>query len=244
MPLRLCLNCGAALDAAYCARCGQADVDPAAPTLRVMRDAVSEAVDVDGRALRTMRAIASPGRLTLEFLRGRRMPYVGPLKLFVIAGALLSTTWVLTRGVDARFYGYTLDASAGAYIDTVVRGLLASSMTIAVVTWLLSRGRRRFLDEAVFALHVVAALSVWTVAVLWVGTAWKLVWGAVTRVPPSVPSLVYLLFVPAAAAGVVYLMVAIRRVFQVAWWVAALRAVIIAIVGAVVVMTMIVRSGG
>lgn len=209
-----------------------------------MRDAMSEAVDVDGRALRTVRAIASPGRLTMEFLRGRRMPYVGPLKLFVIAGALLSTTWILTRDVDARFYGYTLDGSPSAYIDTVVRGLLLSSVTIAVVSWLLSLGRRRFLDEAVFALHVVAALSVWTVAILWTGTAWKLAWGVVTRVPPSMPSLIYLLFLPAAVAGLAYIIIAMRRVFQVAWWVAVLHTLIVASVGVAVVMAMIVRSGG
>lgn len=242
LNLRTCLNCGAALDAAYCSACGQGDVDPAAPTWHVVRDAISEAVDVDGRALRTARAIASPGRLTIEFLRGRRMPYVGPLKLFVIAGALLSTTWILTRDVDARFYGYTLGSSAGAYIDAVVRGLLAGSMTIAIVTWLLSRGRRRFLDEAVFALHVIAALAGWSAAVIWIGTAWKLGWGTVTRVPPSVPSLIYLVFLPAAVAGLAYVIVAMRRVFLVAWWVAVLHTLIVATVGVAIVMTMIVRS--
>lgn len=242
LTLRACLSCGGALEGAYCARCGQADVDPAAPTWHVVRDAVSEAVDVDGRALRTARAITSPGYLTMEFLRGRRMPYVGPLKLFVVSGALLSTTWLLTRDVDARFYGYAVASSPGAYIDSVVRGLLLSSVTIAFVGWLLSRGRRRFLDEAVFALHVIAALSAWTVVVIWFGTAWKLAWGTVTGVPASVPSLIFLLFLPAAVAALVYVVVATRRAFQVAWWVAVLRTLIVAAVAVAVVMAMIVRS--
>src|SRR3954447_25273586 len=81
-----CLNCGAPLGAEYCAACGQRAVDPDAPTWHVLKEAVSDATDFDGRAIRTLRALVSPGLLTLEFLRGRRAPYLGPLKLFLLAG--------------------------------------------------------------------------------------------------------------------------------------------------------------
>jgi hypothetical protein len=237
-----CLNCGEAMVGAYCAACGQPQVDLTATTWHVLRDAVSDATDVDGRAMRTARAIGSPGRLTIEFLRGRRAPYIGPLKLFVAAGAILSTTWVVTRGVDARYYGFTPDASAGAYIDNVVRGLLAAGVTVAVASWLLSRGRRRFLDEAVFALHVVAALALGTAAVIWIGTGWKLAWVSAHRVPPWLPSLVYLVFLPAAAASLAYGAAATLRVYGVAWWVAGLRAVALAAIGLAVIMGAIVTA--
>jgi hypothetical protein len=46
-------------------------VDPAAPTWRVVREALADATDLDGRVWRSFRALASPGRLTAEFLRGR-----------------------------------------------------------------------------------------------------------------------------------------------------------------------------
>ena len=124
-PASLCLNCGTPIANAYCAACGQPNVDLSASTWHVVREAWSDATDLDGRVLRTVRALRSPGQLTLEFLRGRRVPYVGPLKLFLIVGAAVSATWALTRGVDARYYGLVGGGeSASAYIETVVRGLL------------------------------------------------------------------------------------------------------------------------
>lgn len=219
-----CLSCGAPLVGAYCAACGQRTVDLAAPTWHVLREALADATDLDGRVLRTLRTATVPGRLTAEFLRGRRAPYLGPVKLFLLAGALLSTTWVLTRGVDARFYGYASDTSASAYIDTVVRGLVAASLAVAVGSWALAGRRRRLLDETVLALHVVAALSLAAAVVIWLGTAWKLAWGTAARVPPGVPPLPYVLFLPAAVLGPAYLAGALRRVHGGPWWAVGLRA--------------------
>ena len=230
-PGPACLNCGAALAGEYCAACGQQAVDLAAPTWRVLREAMMEATDLDGRVPRTLRGLATPGHLTAEYLQGRRAPYVGPLKLFLLAGTVLTTTWVLTRGVDARFYGFAPDASAGAYIDTVVRGSMGAGLAIAIGGWLLGRRRRRLLDEAVFALHVVAALSAWTAAVVWVSTAWKVLWGTAANAPGGVSALLYMLFVPAWVAGVAYLSIALRRVHGGAWWAAWLRAFVLAVLG-------------
>jgi hypothetical protein len=227
----ICLNCGASLVGPYCSACGQKQLDPAEPTWRVVRETVSEATDIDGRAFRTLRALVSPGQLTREHLRGRRVGYVGPLKLFLIVGAALSLTWALTRGVDERYYGFAANQSARAYIDTVVRGLLMASLAIAISSWMLSGRRRRFLDEAVFALHIVAAMSLWAVVVIWLGTAWKLAWETVDHVPSSVPSLVSLLFLPAGLAAAVYITAAIRGVYAIPWWAAALRALVFATLG-------------
>jgi hypothetical protein len=225
------LNCGAPLTHLYCAACGQHRVDLAAPTWHLLRDALSDATDLDGRILRTVRALASPGKLTIDFLRGRREPYIGPAKLFLTAGAALSTTWLLTRSVDGRYYGYNAGGSAAAYINSFVRGLFAASFAIAITGWALARGRRRLFDEVVFALHIVATVALWIAVVIWAATGWKVAWGTVTRVPSSVPSLIYLLFLPAAAAALAYTGVALRRVFGGPWWAATLRTLLIAIIG-------------
>lgn len=208
-----------------------------------MREAFADATDVDGRVVRTLRGIVSPGRLTLDFLRGRRTPYVGPLKLFLIAGAALSTTWALTRGIDARYYGYAIDQSPGAYIRTVVRGLLLASILLAVTSWLLWRGRRRLIDETVFSVHLVTAVSLWMTVVVWIGTAWKLAWGSDARVPSGVPSLVNLVFIPAAILALLYVAVAIRRVHGLVWWAAAARTIVFGIVGTAAVRAAIMSGG-
>ena len=235
-----CLNCGATLGGAYCAACGQQSVDLAAPTWHVVRDALADATDLDGRVLRTVRALASPGRLTLEFLHGRRAPYLSPLKVFLLAGTLLTTTWIATRGVDARYYGFPVDGSLGAYIDTVVRGSMLASVVVALGSWLLAGARRRLLDHAVFAVHLVAALSAWTAIAIWIGTAWKLAWGSVSRVPGGVPSLPFLVFLPAAVLGLAYVALALRRVHGGPWWAAVLRAVLLGLAGFAAVTGMVV----
>jgi hypothetical protein len=230
-PAPRCLNCGAPLGGAYCAACGQQALDLAAPTWHVVRDALADATELDGRVVRTARALAVPGLLTTEFLRGRRAPYLSPLKVFLLAGTLLTTTWIATRGADARYYGFAPDGSAGMYIDTVVRGSMAAILVVALGSWLLGRARRRLLDEAVFAVHVVAALSTLASVVVLLGTAWKLAWGSVSRVPSGVPALPYLLFLPAAVLGLAYLARALHRVHGGAWWAAVLRAVVLGAAG-------------
>jgi hypothetical protein len=230
-PSATCLNCGAPLGGSYCSACGQQAVDLAAPTWHVVRQALEDATDVNGRVLHTASALVSPGRLTTEFLRGRRMPYLGPLKLFLLAGTVLTTTWIVTRGVDSHYYGIAADQSAGSYIDKVVRGFLAASIAIAGCGWLLGRGRRRLLDEAVFALHLVAALAFVVSAVIWVGTTWKLVWGTEAAVPRSVPSLIYLLFLPATIVALGYVVTAVHRVHRGRWLATALRALVTTGVG-------------
>lgn len=236
-PTPACLNCGAPLGGAYCAACGQQAVDLAAPTWRVVREAMADAADLDGRVVRTLRALAVPGRLTAEFLCGRRAPYLGPLKLALLAGAALTAVWTVTRGVDAHFYGLPpYGVSSVAYIQAVVRGSLAGAAAVAAAEWALGGGRGRMLDAGVFALHLVAALSLWAAGVIGVATGWKLAWGTEANAPAGAPPLAYLLFLPAVVAGAGYVVAAVRRVHGGAWWAAALRGVAFAAVGAAAVL--------
>jgi hypothetical protein len=155
------------------------------------------------------------------------------MKLFLVAGAVLSTVWVTTRGVDARFYHLDAYEGAPAYIEAVTRGLLAGSIAVAGGSWLLSGARRRFVDEAVFALHALGSLALFASVVILLGTVLKLLWGTVERVPAGVPSLPLLLFLPAALAGMAWLVAAVRRVQRVPWWWAGVQGLIlIALAGA------------
>jgi hypothetical protein len=238
-----CLNCGAPMAGAYCAACGQRAVDLAEPSWRVVKEAVSDAVDVDGRVVSTARALLRPGRLTVEHWRGRRAPYVGPLKLFLASGAVLSTTWIVTRGVDARFYGMAPYGNAASYIETVTRGLLGGALGVALGAWVLTARRRRLVDEAVFALHLVSALALLAAAVIWLATAWKVAWATARAVPAGVPSLLGLLFVPGLAAGVAYAALAVRRAHGGPWWAVALRTIALVALGAAVVTGAILIAG-
>jgi len=81
-----CLNCGAVLTGPFCSECGQRDI-PAYPSVRELAmDAVSEFSGWDGRVATTLEAlIRRPGLLTHEFLEGRRVRYISPLRLYLTA---------------------------------------------------------------------------------------------------------------------------------------------------------------
>ena len=81
---RLCLNCGASLAGAFCSVCGQR-VLPPRPTLReLLHEAFAEFSGWDGKLASTLRLlIARPGQLTVDFLDGRRVRYIAPLRLYL-----------------------------------------------------------------------------------------------------------------------------------------------------------------
>jgi hypothetical protein len=80
-----CLNCGAPLAGAFCAECGQRDVPPYPSVRELVVDAFWELSGWDGRFATTVRAlIARPGKLTREFLEGRRARYISPLRLYLM----------------------------------------------------------------------------------------------------------------------------------------------------------------
>ena len=85
-----CANCGAALQGPFCWACGQA-VQPLDPPVRhFISEFAQELFDVDGRLLRSFRRLLfSPGFLTREHVQGRRIPWLSPLKLYLLASVAM-----------------------------------------------------------------------------------------------------------------------------------------------------------
>lgn len=85
-----CLNCGEKLLGDFCWQCGQETADFHRPLRSLASDFFDNVLSLDSKLLRTIGPLLfKPGRLTREYLEGRRAPYVRPLKLYLLA-ALLS----------------------------------------------------------------------------------------------------------------------------------------------------------
>ena len=84
-----CLNCGSAMGQQFCPACGQAATDPD-PTLRELVDELAaEFLLWDGKLLSTFRLLFTrPGELTREYLAGRRVRYISPLKLYLTCSVM------------------------------------------------------------------------------------------------------------------------------------------------------------
>lgn len=79
-----CRNCGAPAPDHYCPRCGQ-ETNEHLPTAREFaHEFILHYFAAEGRLWRTLGALLlHPGRLTLEYIRGRKRSYVLPLRLYL-----------------------------------------------------------------------------------------------------------------------------------------------------------------
>jgi hypothetical protein len=80
-----CKNCGADITGRYCASCGQHS-DVSIPSLhKLFVEALGDLYNFDSRLWRSLGLLLfKPGRLTREYLEGRRARYVPPFRLYVV----------------------------------------------------------------------------------------------------------------------------------------------------------------
>ena len=81
-----CENCGTALTGEYCSACGQHAIDYRRSLWRVTIDALDSFLNWDTKFLKSVGVLLTrPGKLTNDFNAGRRVRYVHPLRLYLLA---------------------------------------------------------------------------------------------------------------------------------------------------------------
>ena len=84
-----CPNCGTKLQGEFCCSCGQSAKDMQRPISTLFMDALNAIFSFDGRLARTLPALMfRPGHVTRSFLNGKRVRYVPPFRLFLIASVV------------------------------------------------------------------------------------------------------------------------------------------------------------
>ena len=88
-PLTHCENCGAPLTGPYCAQCGQPAIDYRRSFGSLLLDAADAFFNLDERFLQTFWwLLVKPWRLTNDFIEGRRVRHVHPLRVYLIASVI------------------------------------------------------------------------------------------------------------------------------------------------------------
>ncbi len=220
-----CANCGTELRGDYCHGCGQERADPSEhPLGDFLHQFAYEVAQLDFATLRSLRALVSPGSLTVEYLAGRRRPYLRPLRLYLLCAAIfflaapyatdfhwqaltaqdetgglaaLGAERMKIKGLDEARFAERFDLR---FQTVYTFGLAVSVVASALLLALLFRGRRTVIAHVIFALHYVSFL--YLVALL-VGAISRLLG---TPHPLVVFAMAYTLIVP-------YLFVALRRVY-------------------------------
>jgi hypothetical protein len=175
-----CANCGAVLHGRFCAACGQ-ESKPLDPPIRYFaKEFAQELLEVDGRLLRSLRRLLfSPGFLTREHVEGRRVPWLSPLKLYLLASVamfgaqafagsfaeieLATSEDVAKVNERLRELGYANLGELQRTIETARLTWMPRVMFVLVplfaglVALVARRAGRRYPAHLVFALHVHAA---------------------------------------------------------------------------------------
>ena len=88
-PLAHCENCGTPLTGRYCAQCGQPAIDYRRSFRHVIVDVLDSFLNWDSKFIATIGwLLVRPWHLTNEFLAGRRVRYLHPLRLYLLASIL------------------------------------------------------------------------------------------------------------------------------------------------------------
>lgn len=84
-----CANCGAAVAGHYCAACGQETRLHMPSAAEFAHEFIGHYVALEGKLWKTLvLLLCRPGRLTAEYLAGRRARYVQPLRLYLTFSVL------------------------------------------------------------------------------------------------------------------------------------------------------------
>lgn len=183
-----CLNCGSTLVEAFCARCGQRNLDVRIPARELALDAVEDGLSLDSRVARTVGPfLLRPGLLTVEWTSGRRARYSSPLRLYLLTSAIFFLATGLAgdggpalrigtdegKAAEAQVAGELAAAGIDPATDPsdVLRGTEATHRKLREAGWIgrqvddrwLSYGKLS-LDQ--FATRVNASFREWTPRVM------------------------------------------------------------------------------
>ena len=85
---KICLNCNAALYGRYCHVCGQENIEPRQSAWHLITHFFYDITHFDGKFFTTLKdLLVKPGFLSSEYIKGKRMSYLHPIRMYVFTSA-------------------------------------------------------------------------------------------------------------------------------------------------------------
>ena len=98
-----CRNCDHPIsdEVKYCPNCSQKNSDGKVPVWEFLQDFFTNLLDIDSKLFLTFFALFIPGKLTVEYFKGKHKSYASPVRLFLYAGiTLFAVVIAITQDVD------------------------------------------------------------------------------------------------------------------------------------------------
>jgi len=115
-PVEICLNCGTTLSGQYCGNCGQRARSRLISIWELLREAFGDLLELDSRLWLTLIPLTiRPGKLTRDYLEGRRARYMPPFRTYLV----LSIIFFLVAFFDPKDeFSILFDAEPDTSADT------------------------------------------------------------------------------------------------------------------------------
>jgi len=114
-----CRNCEQSITAEikFCPRCGQKNTDGKIKVWNFLVVFISQVFNIESKLFKTMRDLFIPGKLTIEYFKGKRKAYFHPLRLFfVLAISYLALSSFLLNNTDF----FSKEANGTSSVDTLL----------------------------------------------------------------------------------------------------------------------------
>ena len=148
-----CRNCGTVVEGRYCSECGQLAQTFHRPFWALAGEALGDFLSLDGRVMRTIpNLMFKPGRVTREYLQGKRQRFVPPFRLYLLTSFIYflmmfaygdSQGWFDIRYANQDLRPITVEAEVpegvteqdmDAAMDEAQRALDAAGVTVDLET--------------------------------------------------------------------------------------------------------------
>lgn len=241
-PIETCPNCSTSLLGTHCHECGQRKIDANEYSLKqFIGRAFNDFTDLESNKIfRTLSAmILQPGLLAIEYLAGRRGRYLGPLKLYLTFSALYflfawtvlsevrggsaqriarhpaTVSMAKQRGVDPKALADKIHEKTEKYASGLrVFSVLVSGTFLAALYF---RMKKYYAEHLVFSLYYYSFD-------FFCKSLFALLFLMSAAIGFKLPAMVLNLFYPIA---LIYLVFALRRVYQQKWAMTMLKAVVL-----------------
>lgn len=126
-----CRNCQRALPAKakYCDQCGQKDYTGRIKLRTILLEVLETIFNLENKTFKTLGALFIPGKLTIEFFKGKHETYFRPLRLFLIMAILhfAVIAFVVNNAAEEELETQRLDA----YSEALTNGFIVKLDTIS-----------------------------------------------------------------------------------------------------------------
>jgi hypothetical protein len=96
-----CLNCGATVTGRYCQHCGQENIETKQNFWSLSKHFIYDVFHFDGKFFDTVRYLLyRPGFVPKEYVEGRRMSYLDPIRMYLFTSALFFLIFFTVKDIN------------------------------------------------------------------------------------------------------------------------------------------------